>query len=848
MLEIKNAKKYYNRGKLNEVRAVNNTTIKFPDKGLVTLLGQSGSGKSTLLFTLSGMEALDIGEVSVKDKLIKRYSDKKWSDVRNQDIGYVFQMFNLFENMTVFENIKIVLDLIGIKDVKEVHKRVDIALESVMMRNFKDRRVSTLSGGQQQRVGIARALAKNPKIIIADEPTGNLDSKNSADVLDLLAKIAENSLVVLVTHDIDLAKAYSNRIIYIADGEVVNDVENTPESFTFKEDNVLYLKDYEKDEVTNSSNVSVMTYKLEHERKMDSGNLDLKLIYKKDSLYLSAENNTRHKIRFIDNDSDITLKDAHFEEVEREVNKIDFSTFSEASNKIGNLFTFIKEFKGTLFDIFKAFKSKSFKYIPLLFAGVLIGASVSYLDSTQNKNEINYMSRDQEYVEVVSNDALRLDEISKIENLDSVNYFNPLEEVKISFNDKLTTITTNNYTPFNVRVSGISTLDSSMRCLADNIDINNIARDKIIIDQMLIDKMEMYPKSPFKRIAGYDCSSIIGSTISFKYGELEYEIVGVRNRTAPQVYINESEFYFLSLNIRNAQELEDENLKNSNEYSYTSMQYFNEGEYESLNGISIRRDSQAIFPYKFKTKYGWEIGDVYNGYTIINFYLPITEEHRKSETPIIIISEEKLKNIFYYYPQVSGNTQILKYLGDKVEDNLYYYYFNTNNYETAIKEIDNLNIDRGYGVGPKLTSNHLYQKEKENFSPMSIEIYLFMVVSLAIGIGTFYLLIRSDLMAKIRQISIYKALGVRNSAIYYRYIFRTITLTILLTLPPFIIGLIVTYNLQASITNSIVFNYSYLFMIMGIIFVFIINIFFTLLPVRGILKYSPAELIKHYDI
>ncbi len=839
MLEIKNAKKYYNKGKENEVRAVNDTTIQFPEKGLVTLLGQSGSGKSTLLFTLSGMEALNSGTVTINDKKISKYSDKIWSDVRNKDIGYVFQMFNLFENMTVFENIKIVLDLIGIKDINEIHKRVDIALDSVMMQNYKDRKISTLSGGQQQRVGIARALAKNPGIIIADEPTGNLDSKNSADVMDLLSKISETRLVVLVTHDLDLAKAYSNRIINISNGKVIEDAENTPSPFTFREDNVLYLKDYKKENVTETSKVNLTTY--ENDDK-DKGEIDVNLIYKKDSLYISTENNSGYKIRFIDGESDVTLKDEHFDEFERETNEIDFSTFSKTPEKRGRIFTFLKEFKGAFFEIIRAFKKKSFRYLPLLFAGILIGASVSYMDSTQNKNELNYMSRDKSYVEVIANDALEYYEIEKISELENVEYFNPLAEVKLSYNDKLTSIKSNNYTPFKLRISGVSNIGDTLKCSTDGLDIENMSRDEIIIDQMLVDKMGIYPNSPFKRIATYDCNSIIGSKVSFENSEMEYEIVGIRNTHAPQVYLNESEFYYLGLDIKEPSE--DETSDGT--FRYTSMQYFGNLEMDFFTPNMIEKDNQAIFPYKFKEKYNWNIGDVVDGYQIVNFYIPKTEEHIKAEEPIVIISESKLTSLFYYSQE--NNIKKLQYLGDKKENNLYYYYFSTSDYEEAIKEINGMDIDRGYGVGPTLTANHVYTIEKENFSPMSIEIYLFMIVSLIIGVGTFYLLIRSDLMARIRRISILKALGVRNSDIYLRYIFRTIAISVILTLPMFIIGLIITYNLQANMTNSIVYNYSYLYMLLGIVLVFVINILFTLLPVKNILKYSPAELIKHYDI
>ena len=156
------------------------------EKGLVVLLGPSGSGKTTLLNVLGGLDKVNNGTIQFGDEIIKRYNSRTWDQIRNKDVGYIFQNYNLLTNLTVYDNISLTLNMVGVVDKDEIDKRIDYILENIGMINFRKRRAFQLSGGQQQRVAIARALAKNPKVIIADEPTGNLDSKNTIEIMNII--------------------------------------------------------------------------------------------------------------------------------------------------------------------------------------------------------------------------------------------------------------------------------------------------------------------------------------------------------------------------------------------------------------------------------------------------------------------------------------------------------------------------------------------------------------------------------------------------------------------------------------------------------------------------------------
>ena len=180
--------------------------------GLVALLGPSGCGKTTLLNVIGGLDKVNSGKVFVNGQRITRRSSGRIDKIRNLSIGYIFQNYNLVENMTVFENVAVALRMAGVKDKKEIEEKVNYVLEKVGMYRYRNRYADMLSGGERQRVGIARAIVKNPAIVIADEPTGNLDSKNTLEVMNIIKSISQEKLVILVTHEESLAKFYASRI------------------------------------------------------------------------------------------------------------------------------------------------------------------------------------------------------------------------------------------------------------------------------------------------------------------------------------------------------------------------------------------------------------------------------------------------------------------------------------------------------------------------------------------------------------------------------------------------------------------------------------------------------------
>lgn len=221
MLELKNISKTYESKDLTQV-ALKNVNISFRKSEFVSILGPSGSGKTTLLNIIGGLDKYTSGDLLINNISTKKYKDKDWDTYRNHKIGFIFQSYNLISHQTILANVELALTLSGISK-KERKKRSIKALTEVGLEKHMKKKPNMLSGGQMQRVAIARALVNNPDIVLADEPTGALDSKTSTQIMDILKNVAKDRLVIMVTHNKELAEKYSSRIISIKDGNIEND-------------------------------------------------------------------------------------------------------------------------------------------------------------------------------------------------------------------------------------------------------------------------------------------------------------------------------------------------------------------------------------------------------------------------------------------------------------------------------------------------------------------------------------------------------------------------------------------------------------------------------------------------
>ena len=578
MIRLVNVNKYFNRHKRNQIHVINNTTLTLEDKGLVSLLGSSGSGKTTLLNVIGGLDKVNSGQIFIDNQKITRKSINKIDAFRSLNIGYIFQDYNLIENMSVFDNVSIVLKMNGIKDKKEIKKRVEYCLDKVGMLRYKNRYANMLSGGERQRVGIARAIVKNPKLIIADEPTGNLDAKNTLEVMNIIKSISKDRLVILVTHEKDLAEFYSTRIIELKDGVITNDrINKHDKNLDYRIDNKIYLKDIKNKVTLNNKNVNINYYNENNEK------LDIDIVIKNNLIYI--ENKGKEKIEVINEDSMLELVNDNYKQISKDIyEKYEFN-FDNIINKdikqkyksIYNLFTLFKYGINKILDysvikkiLLLGFTASS---MFIIFAVSLIIASLKIEDKDFIKYNKEYLMLKDSNMSVEDyNNYLREDNINYIIPSDStVSVFLPLnkyyqtEKMKITLNGSL---------------SSIKMIKKNDLILGNMPENSN----EIVIDKMILENEEA--KASLKQAGYLSYKELLNKNVSLSNDIKEYKIVGITDNNSPSIYTLDSEFITILNN--QASYYYADNGSNIRDYK------LEQDKYELVSGVLPLNDYEVI--------------------------------------------------------------------------------------------------------------------------------------------------------------------------------------------------------------------------------------------------------------
>ena len=366
MIRINSLHKYFNKGKNNEIHVINGVDLNLEERGMVAIFGKSGCGKTTLLNVIGGLDGFAEGRVEIDGNSISESTD----DLRNKYVGYIFQNYNLNKAESCFDNVADALRLCGIEDEEIIRERVMAALANVGMEKYFKRTPDTLSGGQQQRIAIARAIVKNPRIILADEPTGNLDEANTVMIMDLLKAISKDHLVLLVTHEANLVDYYCDTVIELSDGKII-DVRNNSSAngFAARDKNAIYLGELEKTTVS-SENADVEFY-----GPAPDSPIKLTIVNNGGHLYIKLGSSS---VQMLDETSEIHLVNGVYEEKANENSvseSIDMSKLPRVEGtRFGHLFSFKSSVKSGYFENFKKRKKgkKLLTRCMLLFSAIIV--------------------------------------------------------------------------------------------------------------------------------------------------------------------------------------------------------------------------------------------------------------------------------------------------------------------------------------------------------------------------------------------------------------------------------------------------------------------------------------------
>ena len=832
MIRVKNLNKYFNKGKNNELHVLNDINLEFENKGLVVILGESGSGKTTLLNTIGGLDVFADGEIDYDGDTVKKYSPKQIEKIRNDKFGYIFQNYYLLMDYSVEYNVKLALSVYDMTE-EEKQERTEYVLNALNMGRYKKKLVSELSGGQQQRVSIARALVKAPSIILADEPTGNLDEENTINTMSLLRNISKECLVIVVSHEKRISKFFADRIIEIQDGQIKKDYKNkATKSYEKADDSNIYLKELSKESIENDK-FEINIYDNAKEDKQLKNNaaetkndvsqngvnekIVLNFAWKDGKLYIQNLSDT--EIVFEGEKSGCQMLDEEKPQIDiNSVDEIDYSLEKPKAGKSAKL-PFSEIIKMASGNLKLLGKKQAFMIVTLLMVSVIL--AIGTADFT------NRMSIDKQSV-VKSDSHVVTVKLNPVED----SYADKLDEAvekyiaKIKKDKKYSDIFISANCDMSVKYNGYSQLAN---CVADLsgysfIPSKHLKESSLICgkmpenkDEAVVDKwvLENFMKSDSQIARMYKkVDDFVGTTIMSAANQLEFKISGVCDTGEPDIFVEENKLLGLSYSAMNIASLEEmkrlyADKKDSGIKSDTTLKSGTVLAKKSIYDKEKMSGSVLFTDERYGT---FEIAGYFND-DIDADYVASEKECQKIRTAYNVYS----KTFNIYTDDVDGAIKYLLNEAAPYRDDCFTASIKCN-YNNQLK---NYKEKRRMSIGTK------------NVVTLALAILAFVMI---------YFSIKSNAVSRIEELTVYRLLGIEKGSIFKAYILEMMMLCTYTVLPATIItsGVIKFMAQVPSLQIKMIFPWWVVLVL--IVVIFVVNIILSILPVNNIISRPPAEL------
>lgn len=793
LVKISGLNKFFNKNKSNQLHVLNHMTLDLPSQGLVMLLGPSGSGKTTLLNVLGGLDKFDKGHLYMFDKNISRYQSKVWDHIRNNHIGYIFQNYHLLPDLSVFDNVAYVLKLMGITDEALIESRVHYVLKSVNMYAFRKKNALQLSGGQQQRVAIARAIVKNPDMIIADEPTGNLDSQNTIEVMNMIKSIAKDKLVIMVTHEKELASFYGDRIIKISDGQITSD-DDTHErgDYQMKYDETIYLGDLNNEKLETSTHQSFDIYSEQQDKKLQAT-----FIVKNDTIYIKVDSDLK-KVKLLDEFSTIQIKEGKKEVQQKKTMSEttfdnDVLSLEGVERKQHFVFSLKKAVLMALEKVIRTSRKGKIMLASFMLAGAVIAFAATSLASVLFMSPDQYLTLPSGYAEVSlvnpEEATQNFPTFQGLQNIESIQYINTYNRGRVQLN-----FVRPNGLNYNTVISGaldlyeLHDLDLMYGRLPE-------ATQEILITKAMADSL--VDSAAGQDIGIWSYEHILFETLTFQ--NLDIKITGIVDATYSVIFTNSDLADYLTYTITQRMPL----------------RWFDD---ETLLYGSVPSENQVLLPASLVNFDG-------------NTTFPVEVEG------IIISGIYDDQDLFPYVFATKDTVERLRF-----ENSTRFYTLSTNFNDTsdALVNYDLIVVDELENAERIIES----QRQVALVSTLTTSL---VVIGFA-GLG-FYFVIRSSLVKRQYEIAIMRAIGVYKKDIMRAFIIEILILTTITTLVGYGIATYGFSLLSDSFLGELnLFNVTFLSVIGGIGVAYLANLLAGLLPVWLLLNKTPAQILSKYDM
>ncbi len=878
MIKIEKLDKYYNKGKSNEVHVINETDLQFDDTGLVCILGESGSGKTTLMNTISGLDDFKSGTIDVDGEVVTKFGSDTQERIRNEKFGYIFQNYYLLMEQTVEYNIMLALSLYDVSD-EDKEKRVDYVLKAVDMTRYKKRLVSQLSGGQQQRVAIARALAKTPKVIFADEPTGNLDEQNTLRIMSILKNLSKNCLVIVVTHERSIADLFADRIINISDGRIVSDTKvEVNSSYEYSDNTNIYLGEFEKKDYTND-NVEIETYD-----NKDMPKMNFKLIYTGNKLYICPDGNVsvevltpEHEKKVIEGKKPVVeLKDV---EMEYELDTITSSKIPKL--KFRDMWNMAKE------NIAIMGKKQIFLIISFIAMAILMVLTVQDILNITNVDEKKIVTVDSHIlnVEVSEKTAIEEDEFDKYfaefleivrgkENITiepvvapyityEYNAFWQLAEIKAAF--------------YNYSVIPLEKLSADTIIYGEMPDSFN----EIVVDRRVLENY-LDVKNEISNVVN-NIEHFVGKELILGKDKQIFVVSGICDSGENSMYMDKFLILSMSASIEPLNGLatlnqvsdgayKDITLKD-NEVLLPESDYIDKVEKYLKNEYSRYFNFEQEF-YRSNREFRWREPSEEERQEYIDYVEEkVMEEYGMSYAEYLEYASNYDEIDFTFETGFGAEYTPIGYFSDEyglemiVSDDAYEQInidvikktkkFNIycENKEEAVdfleqKAVEKLDKEFLKSVNIVVTDAHAdsiddyKDKMSEQFGGRIIVTVSIFLVSMVI----LYFMMKSNAVSKITDLGVYRLLGISKNSILGMFALESFMITSYTSLIAVILTTVVTKFLGNIPSLGITIIYPWYAFVGTIVFIYLANIIIGVLPVMKLLKLPPAALAAKYDI
>ncbi|MCI9597933.1 MAG: ABC transporter ATP-binding protein/permease [Firmicutes bacterium] len=810
MVKLEHVNKYFNKRKKNEIHVIHDTSLEMASSGLVALLGPSGCGKTTLLNAIGGLDKVNSGQIFVNGQRITKRRSGKIDQIRNLNVGYIFQNYNLVDNMTVFDNVALALKMVGVKDKKEIRDKVHYVLEKVGMYRYRNRYADMLSGGERQRVGIARAIVKDPAIVIADEPTGNLDSKNTLEVMNIIRSISQNKLVILVTHEEKLADFYASRIIRIKDGKVVSDEENDHAAhLDYRLESKIYLKD-----IKDHKRLKTDLYNIDFYND-SSAPIGLDIVVRNGNIYIQAKGET-DRMELVGEDSSIELVDDHYRKMTKEEsleNSFDRKKLKARGHRrytsILNPFAMVKRGFKTVFNYPIL---KKILLIGFLISAMFITYAVSNIFGVLDITDDEFVTADKSYLTIVSKHSDVKDYL-KYEKSGNFQYIMP-GDAKI-----MLAMPYKDYYQLQGQSAALGgCLSDYEKLKTSDLKYGRLPENpqEIVIDAMIL---KSAIKESGTKMAGFGTQkSFLNQAVSVP-NMPDMKIVGITDLQSPCIYGDQSIFINLLANATGDSEGVSEDRETEGETTLLDY-HLKEKDVTLKSGAWPKKPYEVVVneSHKEEMPLGKEIAEKVNGHKlkVTGYYTD------KDNSDFLLVSNETIK-----YNLIKTRSDITACPVDK---------------EAAISQLQNakVNVKDIYAE-----SKEAY--EKEIFQSMRSALIMAGVV-LAVSFIEIFLIIRASFLSRVKEVGVYRAIGVKKGDIYKMFLGEILAITTMASVPGYLFMAYIMNKLSGYDIFSNMFLVNLPVMVLCAALLYGFNLVFGLLPVFRTMRKRPAAILSRTDI